>query len=265
VTSRTLPPAVPGTVLRVYEPLEAFDPADRLRWAEWLERPDASARAQEAERREAWRRIVRGEAVWVPPRPGDAPAGEGSGAGQGRSGGGTGVRAGGGTGAGAGGNGHVRVLRAGRARLVCPVATAGDESTPRRSLVRSWALPLPWLVLADEADRVAGEVAGRYLVAMGPARSRAARALKTLRRAVGPGDLTEEVEAVARWLEAFHPRSVLELDAHTVAELLGGEDGVADVRLGLECLAAGDVTGAAAAHTRLMRRSARLEGISRSC
>jgi hypothetical protein len=123
---------------------------------------------------------------------------------------------------------------------------------------------VPWLALADPLDGAPASPAGRYLVSMAAARARAARALKTLRRTLGTVDVTAEVEAVARWLEAFHPRAVVELDARRVAALVDGEDGAADVRLGLDCLADGDVTGAAAAYKRLTRRSARLSGISRS-
>lgn len=264
---------MPATVLRVYEPLEAFPEQDRRRWAHHVDREDATILAEEAERRVAWLQVVRGRVPWRPdPVPGSAAAGAAPHAGAGPLPvGGSPVDGGpvvgnpAGEGWSEGADGHVRVLRIGRARLVCPVGRAPGEETPHRSLVRAWELPLPWLVLVDHTDRAPGGSPGRYLVPMAAARARAARALKTLRRGLGEVEVTAETELVARWLEAFHPRAVVELDGRSVAALVEGEDGASDVQLGLACLAEGDTTGAAAAYSRLMRRSVRLAGISRSC
>jgi hypothetical protein len=161
------------------------------------------------------------------------------------------------------------VLRAGGVVLICPVAgrdiddTRGGTRPPRR-LVRAWALPEAWLVLvrAEDGERAGG--GGRYVVAMSTARSRAARALRTLRLGVGETELTAEVEMLARWLESFHPRAWVEIDASGVVGLTGGEDGADDVQMGLECLATGDPTGAAASYHRLTNRQRLLDNLSRS-
>jgi hypothetical protein len=97
---------------------------------------------------------------------------------------------------------------------------------------------------------------------MSRARARAARALRTLRTHLGEVDVTADAEGLARWLEGFHPRSWIEVDARPVAALVDGEDGAEDVRLGLESLTAGEATGVAAAYARLRRRSRRLEELS---
>jgi hypothetical protein len=76
-------------------------------------------------------------------------------------------------------------------------------------------------------------------------------------------EVTAEVEVLARWLEGFHPRSWLELDLRDVVLLLDGDDGLDDVRLGLECLASGDGAVAGRAYQRLRRRSRALTDISR--
>jgi hypothetical protein len=97
---------------------------------------------------------------------------------------------------------------------------------------------------------------------MSRARARAARALRALRAGLGDVDVTAEVEELGRWLEGFHPRSWVELDARPVAALVGGEDGAEDVRLGLESLTVGDAAGVAAAYQRVSKRSHRLEQLS---
>ncbi|HET9655609.1 MAG TPA: hypothetical protein VFP72_09665, partial [Kineosporiaceae bacterium] len=159
--------------------------------------------------------------------------------------------------------GYARVLRLEGCLLLCP-ASLGDEEGQRRTLVRAWDLPLPWLaVVALSGRRAEGPGGGLYLSPMGRARAQAARALRTLRVSMSGTELAVEVELLARWLEGFHPRSWVELDVRPVAALVGGDDGLEDVRLGLECLAEGDSTGAAKAYQRLRQRSRLLTDISR--
>lgn len=110
----------------------------------------------------------------------------------------------------------------------------------------------------------------RYVAPMASARTRAARALRTLRASLGEQvAITGEVEEVARWLELFHPHALVELDYGGVAGLLGNvglasDDSLSDVQLGLASLAAGDATGAAAAHRRLSRRWGRVRALARA-
>ncbi len=64
---------------------------------------------------------------------------------------------------------------------------------------------------------------------------------------------------VGRWLEEFHPRSLVELDygglVHALSpELLAGDRSAADVAEGLTALRDGDGEGAAEAYARLAER-----------
>jgi hypothetical protein len=116
-----------------------------------------------------------------------------------------------------------------------------------------------------EREPVVEEVSvpGRYLAPMVGARTQAASASRITRTAPAIEAVAMELEVLARWLESFHPRSWLELDVRPVAALVGGEDGIDDIRLGMECLTSGDTGGAAMAYQRLRRRSQALTDISR--
>lgn len=253
--TRRLPPVVPATTLRVYEPLEAFAVAERPALEALALREGADRRAEEVERAASWRTVLIGRGAAVPgvdARPAAAATSPPSAASP------------------AGGR-HlaVRVLRAGGVVLVCPVGEREDEDgrraqRPPRRLVRAWALPEAWFALVRAADAERSGRRGRYLVPMSTARSRAARALRTLRLGIGESDLTADTELLARWLESFHPRAWVEVDASVILGLTGGDDGADDVRLGLECLAAGDATGAAASYHRLTNRQRLLDELSRS-
>jgi hypothetical protein len=142
------------------------------------------------------------------------------------------------------------------------VAGGGSGGDVRlRTLVAPWAMPWGWLLLVRPDERQAHS--GTFLTPMSRARSRAARALKSLREHFEGSEVTDEVEEVARWLEDFHPRSMIELDERRTAALCD-DGGVEDLVMGLECLAEGDATGVAAAYQRLDRRARRLQGWSRA-
>jgi hypothetical protein len=274
VTSRRLPPVVPSTTLRVFEPLEAFPIAERPALEALALREGADRRADEVERTLSWRGVLTGRGA---PVAGIAEAQRGAaGAEPGQPAAAmppaappTGRRA---ADAATSGVVAVRVRRAAGVLLVCPVGDADDERAaagpldprPPRRLVRAWALPEAWMALVRPEDGERAGGGGRYLVPMSTARSRAARALRTLRLGIGETELTAEVEILARWLEAFHPRAWVEVDASLLLPLTGGEDGADDVRMGLECLATGDPTGAAAAYHRLTTRQRLLDDRSRS-
>ena len=115
-----------------------------------------------------------------------------------------------------------------------------------RSAIRSstWSVPLQWFVVVEEAERRV--VLGRpgrsltYRTEMSRARRRTARALEVLRRKVSAGYLQAGVEDVGRWLEEFHPRSMVELDYGDLVELVSDEQLASDA-------SAGDITAALAA------------------
>lgn len=130
--------------------------------------------------------------------------------------------------------------------------------------VATWGVPLRWFVFVDSRERQLSTQAGRrqlrYRTAISKARRRAHRSLSVLRRSVGDdAPITEAVEEGARWLEEFHPRSVLELDYGGLVDLLPDEQLAEDdspslVAAGLAGLARGDADSATEAYEQLVTR-----------
>ena len=137
-------------------------------------------------------------------------------------------------------------------------------------LTSTWQVPLRWFVLVDAEERTV-EVgpAGRSLVyrtAMSRARRRTARALAVLRRTVDDGVITAGVEDLGRWLEDFHPRSLVELDYGALVHLLDdaelqADESARDVAGALTALGAGDAVQAAAAYGRVTARMKALQAV----
>jgi len=282
VTPRDLPPSVPVTALRVFEPLEAFPPDLRGALAAFAVDPAAARRAEEVERRVTWRRVLgrpdgvrAGEAVarvlrvegvvLMCPLSSELP-----GAGRFLPGVGPIVAPGVGpvSGAGRGAGAGPAAAPGGAPSPAAPDSTPGTGPAgvpPRRhTLVRAWELPVAWLAVVRREDLTTSGGPSRYVMPMARARARAARALRTFRAHLGELDVTADAEGLARWLESFHPRSWVEVDARPVAALVDGDDGAEDIQLGLDSLTAGEAAAVAAAYQRLRRRSRRLEELSLS-
>ncbi|MFI6153891.1 hypothetical protein ACIBCA_14460 [Kitasatospora sp. NPDC051170] len=134
-------------------------------------------------------------------------------------------------------------------------------------LTSRWEVPVRWFLPFGDEDRCflppeppegpggvdgQGGVDGRvraaalyYLVPMSQARRRVARAYRALREWVPEGELVRGAERTGRWLEEFHPRSLVELDYGGLVHLLGPERLSADrsageLEEGLRALRAGD-------------------------
>jgi len=138
----------------------------------------------------------------------------------------------------------------------------------------TWQVPLSWFVLVSDEEREyvkgPGEPDGagdsldeapllRYRTPMVQARRRVARALRTLRQTVDESPLIDALVDVGRWLEEFHPRSLVELDYGGLVHLLSAGDleddhSAADVTEGIEALRRGDGAGAGEAYARLVQR-----------
>ncbi|MGV9593510.1 hypothetical protein [Streptomyces tendae] len=131
----------------------------------------------------------------------------------------------------------------------------------------TWQVPINWFVLVSDAEREYdggdGERAVapvlRYRTPMVQARRRVARGLRALREAVDEGPLIDGLVDVGRWLEEFHPRSLVELDygglVHALpAGELEADHSAADVAEGIEALRHGDGAAAGAAYGRLVER-----------
>lgn len=141
-------------------------------------------------------------------------------------------------------------------------------------LTSTWQVPLRWFVLVEAEERTVslGEGAVRtgrelvYRTAMSRARRRTARALAVLRRTVDDGAVTQGVEDLARWLEEFHPRSVVELDYGGLVHLLDDaelqqDESARDVSDALAALTAGHPERAAAAYSRVLARMKALQAV----
>jgi hypothetical protein len=139
--------------------------------------------------------------------------------------------------------------------------------------VATWGVPLRWFVFVDASERQVSTRPGarqlRYRTAISHARRRAHRGVSVLRKAVGEAPITEAVEDGARWLEEFHPRSVVELDYGGLVDLLGdeqlaGDDSPELVAAGLAGLARGDADAATEAYEKLVTRWREIQLFERS-
>lgn len=152
-------------------------------------------------------------------------------------------------------------------------------------LTSTWHVPAQWFVAFDPAERwlVLGDREGAggkhsgpatatptrtlvYMTSMAQARRRVARAIAVIRRHLGEGEAHAGVESVGRWLEEFHPRSLVELDYGGLVHLLDDEQlradqSVADVSAALAGLEADQGEAASAAYDRLMTRWRRIQGL----
>ena len=251
--------------LRIYEPLSAFEPADRLRWQEI----DASVDTRRLEQELALKRLVF-------PEP---PAGRPDGA-------------------------HVLDIDGARyvspwstatrcwAALdtfkesipssVVPffipqsledVITAGVDLMEDRVphiLTETWMIPPRWFSLFLPEDRMRGEDRdGPFCVLrtkISDAIARTEVAHQTVLGSFGEGPVEGEIEHLLDWLELFHPKSLVELDYGGLAVLLdrslrqSGLDGlesdnsVEDVLLSLAGLASGDGSLAGKGYEQLVTR-----------
>jgi len=139
-----------------------------------------------------------------------------------------------------------------------------EHGIPRvHEQVATWGVPLRWFVFVDLEEREFN-LAGRrrtlrYRTEISKARRRAHRGVSVLRKALGDAPITEAVEEGARWLEEFHPRSIVELDYGGLTTLLPDEDLAQDdspglVAAGLSALSRGDAEAATEAYEKLVER-----------
>ena len=121
-------------------------------------------------------------------------------------------------------------------------------------------MPFSWFVLVYANDRMeVVESSGRILtvraqVPLTVAVGRAERTLRMLAAMAPDLELFGELEDLNNWLSGFNEGGVVELDYGPLANRLHPDDSPADVHMGLQCLADGDFTGAAAAYRRLSNR-----------
>ncbi|WP_037911024.1 hypothetical protein [Actinacidiphila yeochonensis] len=130
-----------------------------------------------------------------------------------------------------------------------------------------WHVPVRWFVLVGDDEREyepagAGESKQpvlRYRTPMVQARRRVARGLRVLKETLEESPLIDGLVDVGRWLEEFHPRSMVELDYGGLTQVVGpdrlaADRSAADVAEGLAALREGDSEAAGRAYERLTER-----------
>ncbi len=139
--------------------------------------------------------------------------------------------------------------------------------------VATWGVPLRWFVLVSPAERdmvlEPGRRVLRYRTEIGKARQRAHKGLRVLRRTLGDVPITDSLRETARWLESFHPGSVIELDYGGLTALLSedalrDDDSVELVATGLAGLEREDGDAATAAYEQLVQRWRAIQLLERS-
>ncbi|MDQ0770785.1 hypothetical protein QF031_003534 [Pseudarthrobacter defluvii] len=137
---------------------------------------------------------------------------------------------------------------------------ARDGSSRVHTRASTWGIPFSWFSLFMESDRKeVVEAAGRILTVrvwapITDALERARYAVANLALAAPDLDMLDDLAQLTEWLELFHVDSMVELDYGAVADKVYPDESPMDIRLGIECLAEGDMTGAAAAYRRLASR-----------
>lgn len=137
---------------------------------------------------------------------------------------------------------------------------AREDAKRVHTRASTWGIPFSWFSLFAESDRKdVVESDGRILTVrvwtpLTEALERARFSVAHLALAAPDLDMLDDLTQLTEWLELFHVQSMVELDYGAVADKVYPDDSPMDVRLGIECLAEGDMTGAAAAYRRLASR-----------
>jgi hypothetical protein len=139
-----------------------------------------------------------------------------------------------------------------------------EHGVPRvHEQIATWGVPLRWFVFVDLDEREisldGGKRTLRYRTEISKARRRAHRGVSVLRKSLGDAPITEAVEEGTKWLEEFHPRSIVELDYGGLVNLLPEEELAQDdspglVAAGLSALSRGDAEAATEAYEKLVAR-----------
>jgi len=139
-----------------------------------------------------------------------------------------------------------------------------EHGVPRvHEQIATWGVPLRWFVFVDLDEREivldGNRRTLRYRTEISKARRRAHRGVSVLRKSLGDAPITEAVEEGTRWLEEFHPRSIVELDYGGLVNLLPTDDLAQDdspglVAAGLSALSRGDGEAATEAYEKLVAR-----------
>lgn len=147
---------------------------------------------------------------------------------------------------------------------------ASHLELPLQTRTSTWGIPFSWFILVYANDRMEVVEANgsvltvRIQVPVATALGRVERTLGMLSAMAPELDLFEELQDLGHWLVGFNDAGVVELDYGPVAQRVHPDDSPADVHMGLQCLADGDLTGAAAAYRRLANRWMPVRQLARS-
>jgi hypothetical protein len=264
--------------LRIYEPVSAFHEPDRSRWVAYANSATRPRRRDSlaVEHAEALRRVITTPQVTVPERESEHAY----------------VRRADGITYVCPWQTRLRCLLAyGQMRsesdddpALAALTRLGETGPARLHILAStWTVPLTWFVPFAPAERwlSLGEGRGRaagpatasairalvYMTPMARARRRVARGLAALRHLpAGSGEAVLEPDRavgdlaeVGRWLEDFHPYSLVELDygglVHLVSDdALCGDQSVAEIRAAIDGAALGECELAVAMYMRARNR-----------
>lgn len=153
------------------------------------------------------------------------------------------------------------------------VITAGvdllEDKVPH-ILNETWIIPPRWFILFSPEERMCGENSdGLFSIArtsIANAKQRCKNAHEAVLGAFGEGPVEQELENLLTWLEMFHPESLVELDYGGLANYMdkalrdSGEEGleadtsIEDVTSSVAGLAASDGMQAGIGYQRLMSR-----------
>jgi hypothetical protein len=147
-------------------------------------------------------------------------------------------------------------------------------------LTETWIIPPRWFSLFDPEERLRGtNDDGVFTIArteLELAKKRCINAHMAVRKAFGPGPVEEEIIQLLNWLNVFHPKSIVELDYGGLAIYLdkalrdNNEDGlnadtsIEDVHHSINGLAAGDGLIAGQGYERLVSRWRRVAALEQA-
>ncbi|MHA7275451.1 hypothetical protein [Arthrobacter sp. HLT1-21] len=138
--------------------------------------------------------------------------------------------------------------------------TVAETTAKLHTRSATWGVPFSWFVLIHEDDLTeviedGGKVRTvRVAAAAHQCIERAKHAMASLAIAAPELDLLDDLTDIIEWLQLFRLDAVVELDYGPVADLVFPDESPMDVRMGIECLSEGDMTGAAASYRRLASR-----------
>ena len=137
-------------------------------------------------------------------------------------------------------------------------------------LTETWVIPPRWFSLFDPSDRSRGNNEGgpfTYLrTSISNAKKRCMFTHQSVVEAFGNGPIEEEIADLLEWLNMFHPQSLVELDYGGLArymeqtlkedgfEGLSADTSVEDIQLSLGGLSSGDGAKAGLGYERLVSR-----------